>query len=46
MKIKKLMSGTASFAEAVNLVYVNGNNQGITRVEEGKGFAFFPGAKK
>jgi len=45
-KIKKLIADAASAAEAVNLVYINGNGPGITRVGQGKEFAYFLGLKK
>ena len=45
-KIKKLLADAAKSAEAVNLVYVSGNEPGITRVKQGKVFAYFLGNKK
>lgn len=45
-KIKKLLANAASTAEAVNLVYVNGNEPGITRVSQGKSFVYYKGNKK
>lgn len=45
-KIKKLLADAASTAQAVNLVYVNGNEPGITRVAQGKNFTYFKGSKK
>lgn len=45
-KIKKLLFDAAKTAEAVNLVYVSGNEPGITRVRHGKNFAYFFGKSR
>lgn len=45
-KIRRLLSNAPGSAAAVNLVYVSGNEPGITRVKQGKGFVYFSGTKK
>lgn len=45
-KMKGLITDAVKTAEAVNLVYVSGNEPGITRVKHGKNFSYMQGARK
>ncbi|MES2850643.1 MAG: DNA topoisomerase IB, partial [Bacteroidota bacterium] len=44
-KIRKLVNDAVKTAEAVDLVYVNGNEPGINRVRQGKSFKYIIGSK-
>jgi len=44
--IKSILSDAEKAAEAINLVYVQDSQPGITRVKKGKGFHYFAGKKK
>ena len=45
-KLKKIVNDPIKTAEAVNLVYVNDMQQGITRVRHGKNFSYFLGEEE
>lgn len=44
-RIRKLVNDAVKTAEAVNLVYVNGNEPGISRIKHGKNFSYVLGTK-